>query len=73
MSLVAELQQKVEYQEMLILDARKQNDLLKNENDLLKALVLDMYRTIRGPYADRRPLETYRYKGRMRALGIEVN
>ena len=42
------------------------------ENERLKALVLDMYRTIRGPYADRRPLEAYRYMGRMRALGIEV-
>ena len=36
MSLVAELQQKVEYQKMFILDARKQNDLLKAENDRLR-------------------------------------
>jgi hypothetical protein len=39
MSLVTELQQKVEVQEMLILDARKQNDLLKAENAKLRELV----------------------------------
>ena len=42
MSLVTEIQQKVEAQEMLILDARKQNDLLKAENAKLRELVRDL-------------------------------
>ena len=42
MSLVAELQQKVEAQEMLILDAKKQNDLLKSENDKLWERVYEL-------------------------------
>ena len=42
MSLVTELQQKVEAQEMLILDARKQNDLLKAENAKLWERVFEL-------------------------------